>query len=179
MTLTSPYMRDVSPEPPMIAYRRQRNISDFVIRAKVPLKSQNRPKRNKNGMKKGQKTCVLCPYVKERKPMKGHNFTWHLNSPLNWHTRNITCMIGCILPKCRQKYISESERSLRDKVSEHIGYIKTNKIEKITGAHFNLPGHTVANLTASNIEKWKMRTYSTEKRGRHITLGNPTPSTVD
>ena len=170
MTLTSPYMREVFPEPPMIAYRRQRNISDFVIRAKVPPKSQNRPKRNKNGMKKCQKTCIICPYVKQGKEIKGHKFTWHLNRPLNCHTRNIIYMIECNLPKCKQKYIGESERSLRDRVSEHVGYIKTNKIEKSTGAHFNLPGHSVANLTATIIEKVKSEDifYRKERETYHI-----------
>ena len=33
MTLLSPYMRDVFPEPPLVAYKRQKNISDFIIRA--------------------------------------------------------------------------------------------------------------------------------------------------
>ena len=36
MTLLSPYMREVFPEPALVAYKRQQNISDFVITAKVP-----------------------------------------------------------------------------------------------------------------------------------------------
>ena len=47
MTLSSPYMRELFPEPPLVAYRRQKNISDFIIRAKVPPKNQKRPKRTK------------------------------------------------------------------------------------------------------------------------------------
>ena len=79
-------------------------------------------------------------------------------------------MIKCNLPKCKQKYIGESERSLRDRVSEHVGYIKTNKIETSTGAHFNLPGHSVANLTATIIEKVKSEDifYRKERETYHI-----------
>ena len=119
----------------------------------MPPKIQNRPKRNRNGMKNCQKGCVICPYVKEGKVIKEHNFTWHLNSPLNCHTRNITYMIECNLPRCKQRYIGESERSLRDRISEHIGYVKSKKLDKSTGAHFNLPGHSLANLTATILEK--------------------------
>ena len=64
-------------------------------------------------------------------------------------------MIECNLPRCKQKYIGESERSLRDRISEHIGYVKTKKLDKTTGAHFNLPGHSLANLTATILEKVK------------------------
>ena len=62
-------------------------------------------------------------------------------------------MIECNLPRCKQRYIGESERSLRDRISEHIGYVKTMKLDKTTGAHFNLPGHSLANLTATILEK--------------------------
>ena len=119
----------------------------------MPPKIQNRPKRNRNGMKKCQKGCVICPYVKEGKVIKEHNFTWHLNSPLNCHTKNKTYMIECNLPRCKQRYIGKSERSLRDRISEHIGYVRSKKLDKSTGAHFNLPGHSLANLTATILEK--------------------------
>ena len=36
MTIASPYLKEVFPEPPLVAYKRQRNISDFLIRAKQP-----------------------------------------------------------------------------------------------------------------------------------------------
>ena len=73
-TLSYPYLIEVFPEPPLIAYMRQKNISDFIIRAKVPPPKQNRPRRNRNGMKKCQKSCVICPYIKEGKYLSGQNF---------------------------------------------------------------------------------------------------------
>ena len=33
MTLSSPYLKEVFPEPPLVANKRQDNISDFLIRA--------------------------------------------------------------------------------------------------------------------------------------------------
>ena len=139
MTISSPYMKEVFPEPPLVAYKRQKNISDFLIRAKVPIKSQNRPKRRLNGMKKCQKNCVICSYIKECKNVKGTQFIWHLNEPLNCRTRNLIYMIECNIDKCKQRYIGESERTLKDRISEHIGYIRTKKIDKTTGQHFNSP----------------------------------------
>ena len=36
-------------------------------------------------------------------------------------------MIACNLETCKEKYIGESERTLKDIISEHVGYIRTNK----------------------------------------------------
>ena len=51
MTLSSPYMKEVFPEPPLVAYKRQKNVSDFIIRAKVAPPPKNYPTRRMNGMK--------------------------------------------------------------------------------------------------------------------------------
>ena len=63
MTLLSPYMREVFPEPALVAYKRQQNISDFVITAKVPPAPKNRPYRRLNGMNKCQHGCVICIFM--------------------------------------------------------------------------------------------------------------------
>ena len=51
-------------------------------------------------------------------------------------------MIECNIPNGKQRYIGESERSLKDRISDHVGYVRTRKIDKSTGQHFNKPGHT-------------------------------------
>ena len=77
-------------------------------------------------------------------------------------------MIECNITNCKKRYIGESEITLKDRLSEHIGYVRTKKIEKTTGNHFNLPGHTVANMTAVVLEKVKKKTYFIEKKGKLI-----------
>ena len=111
MTLLSPYMREVFPKPPLVAYKTQKNISDFFIRAKVPPPPKNRPYRRLNGMKKCQHGCVICPFIREGKTVKGKDFTWNLNRPLNCNTRNIVYMIECNLPDCKNRYIGESNKT--------------------------------------------------------------------
>ena len=63
-------MSEVFPEPPMVAYRRLKNIEDFLVRSKVPTKPQYQPKRKSKGMKKCGKSCLACPYIKEGKFIK-------------------------------------------------------------------------------------------------------------
>ena len=65
-------------------------------------------------------------------------------------------MIECNKPACKQRYIGETERNLFDCICEHIGYIRTEKHEKATGHHFILPGHSLADITATILEKVKV-----------------------
>ena len=116
----------------------------------MPPPSKNRPKR---WLKGSHIQCIICPYVKEGKSVKYATFSWHLNNHFNYHTRNIVYMIECNIEHCKGRYIGETERSLKDRIAEHIGYIRTHRLDKSTGAHFNKPGHTSANMTATVIEK--------------------------
>ena len=51
------------------------------------------------------------------------------------------------------QYIGESERSLQHRFSEHKGYATNKHLTKATGAHFNLPGHSVSDMKVTILEK--------------------------
>ena len=40
-------------------------------------------------------------------------------------------------------------------MSEHIGYVRTKKLDKATSGHFNLPGHSISNMKVTMLEKMK------------------------
>ena len=112
MASQEPYLAEVFDEPPLTAYKRQKNIRDNIIRAKVPPLMGQYPKRQLNG-------------VKVAKHVKSNKFTWSINSRVNCHTQNILYMIHSTKKNCRLKYIGESEREMKDRISEHVGYIRT------------------------------------------------------
>jgi hypothetical protein len=122
-------------------------------------------------MKKCGKNCLICPYINETKHIKGNNFTWFLTQNFSCKSHNnIIYMIECNKPKCNQRYIGETERTLHDRICEHVGYIRTLKYEKATGYHFNLPGHSLANMKVSILEKVKVDDleYRKERETYHI-----------
>ena len=150
MTTMDPYLKEVFPEPPMTAYKRQKNIKDTCIRAKVPKQIPQRPKREMPGMTKCKKGCIICPFILEDKKITANNFTWKINRHINCESRNLIYMIRCM--KCHLNYIGESERTLKDRISEHVGYIRTKKQHQATGFHFNLPGHGLEHMKVTGIE---------------------------
>ena len=45
--------------------------------------------------------------------------------------------------KCKLQYIGETKHSVKNRMPEHIGYVRTKNLDKATGGHFNLPGHSI------------------------------------
>ena len=68
-------------------------------------------------------------------------------------------MISCEKDSCHQKlnskqrYIGETERSLKDRICEHLGYIRNKNKSQATGYHFNLPGHSQDDFKVTILEK--------------------------
>ena len=152
MISTDPHLREVYPLPPLVAYRRPPNIKDKIVRAKVPPLAPRRPTRIKPGMKKCN-NCSICPFIDACSNVKStsNNFTSDINTSVNCKSKNIIYCITCI--KCRMQYVGESERSLQDRFSEHLGYVKNKHLTKATGGHYNLPGHTVSDMRVTIVEK--------------------------
>ena len=147
-----PYLAEVFPLPPLVAYRRPPNIKDHLIRAKVPDPQPSRPKRNINGMKKCN-NCPICPFVKPGQTLKSaqSKFSLEIKTSVNCQTKNLIYLINC--KKCPTQYVGETNRTLQDRFSEHLGYIKNKHTNKITGAHFNSAGHRQSDMEVSIIEK--------------------------
>ena len=67
MTRQNIHLKEVIKEPPMTAYRRQTNIRDILVKAKVPPALPRYPARQRFGMNRCGKDCPACPYVNMKK----------------------------------------------------------------------------------------------------------------
>ena len=173
MTHQDQHLKTVFESPPLIAYRRQQNIKESIIRAKVaPIRSKY-PKRNLQGFRKCGK-CKACSYMKERKFIKTKGKPWKITKNVNCESTNVIYILECQKEQCKQKYIGETERKFIKRVYEHIGYARNKVISQTTGYHFNLPGHSTEDMKFSIIEKVKKNdsTYRKEREKYHINKFN-------
>ena len=72
---------------------------------------------------------------------------------MNCESSNIAYLIECKKEQCKECYIGESSRPLKERVKEHVDYIKRLFPTQATGQHFNMPGHDLSNMTITIIEK--------------------------
>ena len=134
-----------------MAYRKPQNIRDKIIRSKIPSPPK-RIQRTVPGMTKCNNRTI-CPFIKEGKSVQSTSSkcTVDINRPVNCQTKNILYCITC--EKCSLQYIGESERTLKERFSEHKGYVLNNKLNKGTGEHYNMKGHKVSDMRVTIIEK--------------------------
>ena len=129
------------------------------MEAKVPPKSKVYPQRNLKGMTKCNKIyCRTCPFIKEGKKIEiNKKENWYINKAVNCNSNNIVYLIECTKENCtNSRYIGETKRNLRHRFGEHRGYVMNNHTDQATGAHYNLPGHSVENMKITILEKVKI-----------------------
>ena len=65
--------------------------------------------------------------------------------------------LQCNKENCQQAYIGETKRQLKYRIADHKKYIRNENTEQATGAHFNLPGHSISNFTVTILERVKVQ----------------------
>ena len=165
-----PQMKENFPKPPLVAYTRPHTIRQKLIRAKLPSRNV-KPKRVINGMFRCKKNCKICPYVKTCKAIKAthSDMVVHLHKHHDCQSRNIVYLIQC--KKCKwAQYIGETQETLETRISQHLGYISRNEQDKPAGKHFNLKGHSAADMEVMVLEKIHQSDayYRKEREHHHI-----------
>ena len=51
------------------------------------------------------------------------------------------------------QYIGETQRQVKKRLYDHVGYVNNKRLETPAGHHFNLPGHDVADMALIPIER--------------------------
>ena len=149
----NPFLRSALPEPSMVAYKRGQNLGDKLFRAKVS--SKRRSGRVQKGFKACQEGCQTCWHCKKAtfhcNTRTGQK--WRINHKIDCNTTNVIYKLTCKHKNCKHfVYIGETKRRLKDRFREHRGSIR-NKLDSAIGNHFNLPGHSIADLVVEGIEK--------------------------
>ena len=143
-----PYLKKVFPNPPMVAFRRPKNLRDILIKAKVPPTPKNKPRRQINGMKAcNLKRCETCPFVKSGKNFKSpfNSTLVQLNSSLSCASSNVVYCLLCSKENCQQIYIGQTKRQLKERFGEHKTSVRNNS-RCTVGEHFNGPGHSLHDM---------------------------------
>ena len=158
------YLREVFEQPPLTAFRRQNNLRDMLIKSRVPAPTPLHPSRYIKGMSKCGRACPACPFVLEGKDVKLEDkSSWKIEKKVSCETFNCIYMIQCTKENCMKRYIGETGRLLKHRIADHRGYITSQVTSKATGAHWNLPGHSLAQMKFTVLEQVKFNSEGYRK----------------
>ena len=89
----------------------------------------------------------------EGKSLEINKKKWNILNKYDCNTFNVVYAIICKKEKCKETYIGETKRLLRSRVADHCGYVRNQNLDTATDTHFNLPGHSLADMTVTVLEQ--------------------------
>ena len=97
----------------------------------------------------------MCPFVLQTKEVQSQKFKWQIRKLYTCNKENIVYVVQCNKDFCKQQNIGESKWEIKERFADHRKYVINNDETKITGTHFNLPVHTVDEMSVVELEKVK------------------------
>lgn len=147
---TSQRLRKVFPNPPIVAFRRPRNLRDLLVRAMIttPATSSNTGSAPCNNRR-----CKCCEEIVTCRSFtsKHTGRKYNIRAEITCKSKNLIYLISC--RKCGTQYVGETEQTLHARMNGHRSDIRTRKTEKPVAAHFCQPDHCLGDLEVRGIEK--------------------------
>ena len=149
-------MKHVFKEPPLVSFRRSRNLQDLLVSSK--LKNPVDHEEETPGFTKCPSAkCSLRNFIKEGQKFTStvthQSFTInsHIHDKMSWIIYLITCR------KCAQQYVGKTKTTLYIRFNNHKSDIKLHNTSKSKnlpiGRHFSSPGHSVNDISIMGIEQ--------------------------
>ena len=150
------------------AYSNGPNLCKKLIRANLDEARQPKAKQAPANLTAGCHRCPMlkckaCNFITEIRSFRSsvNNRTFKINQHFNCKTTNLCYLINC--RKCKKQYVGETERSLADRINDHLSCIRLKKPTPI-GLHFNSPGHCVTDFSIVGIERFENLPNSSQTR---------------
>ena len=176
--MSSPTMRAILPEPPMLSFRRPKNLRDSLVRAKVPpVESGNTPANVCGPCNKPR--CQLCAIITPKTSIvssaTGRKYLLFCGVNADCSSENCVYCLTCL--SCRLQYVG-CTNNLRLRLNNHKSCVRTKKVARTTDCfllykHFrDFPDHSfdctiLECVTGSGVltqieSRWiyKLRTFS-------------------
>ena len=136
-----PETKHIFPLPPLISFKRNKNIGNFLVRSAFKFDNQT-------GTFQCKRTrCKTCPFIYNTVKISGPNRTAKISDHFTSIPVNVSNCITCTL--CEKIYIGETGRRLADRFREHLRDVEKHDTDasKPVACHFNLPYHSHHNMT--------------------------------
>ena len=165
MIFNNPELKKIFPEPPMAALRQGPNLRKVLCRAKLSKitrssKFKRSSHKNSEGWKKCSKPCPICPFsapTKSEVKSFVSDYNHKIKSSVNCQSQNVVYLWRCKKENCpnypQNSYIGLTTRKFQHRFSEHLGYVKSDKLTEPSGEHFNLPGHSIHDMECLVLEE--------------------------
>ena len=145
-------MKEIFKEQPIVAFRRDRNLSDILVHGKLNKISKSMSKGESNRC--NETMCEICDIMRNDTSIsiEGTTKPYVLKETIHGcQLKNIIYGLHC--DKCEKYvYVGETERTLAVRTKEHLADIRRNRDTTIA-EHFNKPYHSGQDLTVQILQQ--------------------------
>ena len=143
---------------PLVAYRRDRNLRDILVRAALPSRP---PRRNPGTFPCLKADCITCPFLSPDTVIKGPRASFTVRRSFNCQSHNVVYAVLCT--HCDKIYVGETFRSFRVRTTEHLADVRHRRNTPVA-KHFRSPGHSIHMLKALCL--WQVAGDDLERKRR-------------
>ena len=146
---SSPKLSETFELPPLMAFKRDRNLGDLLVRS--AFQPSDPPQKHTPGNSRCErKNCKCCPFINTTttivKGPSGRQFS--IRSNFTCQTCNVVYVVNCSL--CGRAYVGETYRTLEERCKEHRDSIIRNQQTPV-GVHFNTGMHSISHFSISAV----------------------------
>ena len=145
----SSHLKKAIPERPLIAYRRQKNLRDLLVKAELKLAGLQ-PASGSSPC--GTRRCLTCSHIQTGTTFQSAttNQAFNVRATATCKTRNMIYLIDC--RKCQKQYVGETQNPLHIRLNGHRNDITHKRTEKPVASHFNSQGHSLDDLRIQSLK---------------------------
>ena len=137
---------DLFDSKPMVAYRRDRNLKDILVRSRLKRgEPQNAGTKNCN-----KRRCLTCNHITNDLLVVGPRGTYRVTHQFTCESKELIYCINC--KKCGQLYVGETCRMLKERFREHRRNVLNGRRDNEVATHFNDNGHSVEDMGVMGIK---------------------------
>ena len=140
------------PQPPMVAWRKGRDIASRLTRTQQRKTSTGT---NPRSAPCASKKCAICPYMDETNKFQGpvtDSPIYTISHDINCKSTDLVYAISCTLCK-KLIYVGETGDTLYNRIQNHLSLIRNNNKTEPVPIHFNKQPHTINNFRVVGLEK--------------------------
>jgi len=144
---SNPEARRIFPEPPLVSYRRERNLRDILVHSADASSSPT----DAGSLPCGRPRRQTCKYINPQMSLQGPESTHNIRDHFTCQSENVVYCISCRLCNCL--YIGETRRRLRERFSEHLRSIRNHSRGFPVAEHFNSASHSLDDIMVCGLKQ--------------------------
>ena len=145
MLLSDPATRTIFPELPLVSYRRDRNLRDYLVY------SAERSDADAGTFACRHPRCLTCRHTTSQTILQSPKRLYTIRDRFTCQSENVVYSIIC--RRCGCLYIGETGRRLRERFSEHLRSVRNNSPGFPVAEHFNSASHSLDDIMICGLKR--------------------------